>query len=349
MSVGWKKADLKSIPNNGLNVMSTFSGGGGSSYGYKLAGCNLIACNEIDPKMADHYKRNHSAKTQLILKPIADCVIDAVDGNLSDDLYKLDILDGSPPCSTFSTSGSREKGWGVDKKFREGQAKQVLSDLFFDYLDLVEALRPKVSIAENVKGMLFGNARGYTKMVVERYRELGYNVQVFSINGADCGVPQIRERVFFCALRDDITKPKLVLKPTCEWVPLSEAFKGIKAPDIEELEYLKLSPLLKNMWHKTRPGDSFVRARLREGESNAFFSWRKLHPGVPAHTLSATPTLCHWESPRIMSSAECCRISTFPDDYEADNSKFSSYIYGMSVPPFMTRAVAEAVRDQWLL
>jgi DNA (cytosine-5)-methyltransferase 1 len=48
----------------------------------------------------------------------------------------LDILDGSPPCSSFSMAGNREKDWGKEKKFREGQAEQVLDNLFFDFIDL---------------------------------------------------------------------------------------------------------------------------------------------------------------------------------------------------------------------
>jgi len=96
---------------------------------------------------------------------------------------------------------------------REGQSEQILDDLFFDYLDLVEHLRPKVAIAENVKGMLQGNAKGYCKLIIERFKATGYKPQLFLVNSADCGVPQKRERVFFVALRDDIDKPKLVLAP----------------------------------------------------------------------------------------------------------------------------------------
>jgi DNA (cytosine-5)-methyltransferase 1 len=97
----------------------------------------------------------------------------------------------------FRCQAVGRKSWGKNKKFREGQATQVLSDLFFDYLNLVDRLRPRVAIAENVKGMLFGNAKGYTKLVVARFKEIGYRVQLFLLNAADCGVPQRRERVFF--------------------------------------------------------------------------------------------------------------------------------------------------------
>ena len=152
----WNLSDLELVPKNGVKVMSTFACGGGSSMGYKRAGCTIVAANDIDPEMAWHYKRNLNPPLYFLC-PIGDLLTK----DLPLELYNLDILDGSPPCSTFSMAGSREKAWGVEKHFREGQAKQVLSDLFFDYLDLVGRLKPKVAIAENVKGMLIGNAKGY--------------------------------------------------------------------------------------------------------------------------------------------------------------------------------------------
>jgi len=126
--------------------------------GYKLAGCDVIAANDIDKEMAYHYKLNLNPK-HYFLCPVKDLLTQ----DLPNELYNLDILDGSPPCSSFSMAGSREKTWGKEKHFREGQAKQVLDDLFFDYLDLVDKLKPRVAIAENVKGMIAGKAKGYTK------------------------------------------------------------------------------------------------------------------------------------------------------------------------------------------
>ena len=55
--------------------------------------------------------------------------------NIPEELIGIDILDGSPPCTTFSTAGLREESWGKKKKFREGQAEQTLDDLFFVFLD----------------------------------------------------------------------------------------------------------------------------------------------------------------------------------------------------------------------
>lgn len=103
--------------------------------GYKLAGFDVIGCNEIDPKMMKCYIENHNPQ-YTFLEDIRDLVRR---NNLPEELYNLDILDGSPPCSTFSMSGLREDAWGKEKKFKEGQKTQVLDTLFLILLHLPNA------------------------------------------------------------------------------------------------------------------------------------------------------------------------------------------------------------------
>ena len=336
--------DLKAVPKNGLRVMSTFACGGGSSMGYKLAGCDVIAANDIDPEMAWHYKRNLNPK-HYFLCPISDLLT----ADLPSELHELDILDGSPPCSTFSMAGSREKAWGKKKHFREGQAEQVLSDLFFDYLNLVERLRPRVAIAENVKGMIIGNAKGYTKMVMQRFREIGYRPQLFLLNAADCGVPQRRERVFFCALRDDIKRPDLRLKPQHRWISAGEATSDIQ--ELTEAEKSQTRPTQsdKLLWPGTKPGDTLAVECFRQRGKKSFFNNYRLSSQKPANSLSATSwVITHWSECRTLTFREWKRLGSFPDDYHAKTDKIGKYMIGMSVPPKMTKAVAEAVIQQWL-
>jgi len=340
----WNLSDLEAIKKNGVKVMSTFACGGGSSMGYKRAGCTIVAANDIDPEMAWHYKRNLNPPLYFLC-PIGDLLTK----DLPPELYDLDILDGSPPCSTFSMAGSREKSWGKDKHFREGQAKQVLSDLFFDYLDLVGKLRPKVAIAENVKGMLIGNAKGYTKMVMARFKEMGYRPQLFLLNAADCGVPQKRERVFFCAIRDDIKAPPLALKPKHRWISAGEATADLQALTAEEV--IETAPSGRDLkwWHKTKPGDSYATAIAREENRVSCFNTIRLNGDFPACTL---PSVCdqiqHWSERRRPSYREWKRLGSFPDDYHAKTDKIGKYMIGMSVPPKMTEQVARAVCEQWL-
>jgi DNA (cytosine-5)-methyltransferase 1 len=336
----WSLEDLASVPQNGLTVMSTFACGGGSSMGYKRAGCQIVAANDIDPEMAWHYKHNLNPPSYYLC-PIGDLLTK----DLPAELFNLDILDGSPPCSTFSMAGSREKSWGKDKHFREGQAKQVLSDLFFDYLNLVERLKPRVAIAENVKGMILGNAKGYTKLVMARFKEIGYRVQLFLLNAADCGVPQRRERVFFCAVRDDIKAKPLELKPQHRWISAGEACEDLQELTAAERSETDISRF--SIYEKAKP--------LKPGESHAKnFNLLRIDGSRPCCTLPAKISVSsannpiHWKETRTLSFREVKRLGSFPDDYHAKTDKIGKYMIGMSVPPKMTEQVAKAVIEQWL-
>lgn len=143
--------------------------------GYKLAGYTVVGNCEIDEDMEVIYKKNHHPK-HTYLMDIRD--FNRL-GTYPDELKDLDILDGSPPCSVFSDAGAREKGWGTEKTFREGQKKQRLDDLFLHFIHTAEILKPKVIIAENVKGLVAGNAKGYVNEIIKAFKSAGYSVQIF--------------------------------------------------------------------------------------------------------------------------------------------------------------------------
>ncbi len=318
----WNLADLRK-PWNGVKVMSTFACGGGSTMGYKRAGCEVIAANDIDPEMAWHYKRNHNPR-HYFLCPIRDLLT----ADLPGELFGIDILDGSPPCSTFSMAGSREDAWGKDKVFREGQAKQVLSDLFFDWIALVGRLKPRVAIAENVKGMLIGNAKGYTRMVVQELDRIGYRAQVFLVNAADCGVPQRRERVFFACARKDLNLPPLALAPKHRWVSAGEACADLRS-DLSKWQMVTASNQRHTLAGRTKP-------------------WPMSQPS-PTLTSGSTQELINADKKfGAFTFRDYIRLGRFPDDYQAKSDKIGKYMIGMSVPPKMTEQVARAVCSQWL-
>ena len=312
--------------------------------GYKLAGCDVVAANDIDPEMEWHYRKNLAPKL-FYRCPIGE-LIGAV---LPEELHDLDILDGSPPCSTFSMAGSREKSWGKEKHFREGQAKQVLSDLFFDFLNLAEKLKPRVVIAENVKGMLVGNAKGYTKAVCDRLREIGYWPQVFLVNAARCGVPQKRERVFFCAARADLKCAPLVLAPAESVITAAEATADIQELSKDEMRDNGPAASDLKWWRLTPRGKSYTEAVQRREGRQSLFQHVRLNGNDAAPTLSSNHTLfTHWDQCRRLTFREWKRLGSFPDDYVAKDEKIGKYMVGMSVPPRMTECVAKAVIDQWL-
>ena len=186
---------------NGLKVFSCFACGGGSTMGYKLCGCEVLGCCEIDPKMNEVYIKNHNPKYNFLMD-IRE-FNNTPNDELPEELFDLDILDGSPPCTTFSMAGEREESWGKKKKFREGQAEQTLDDLSFVLIETAKKLKPKVVIMENVEGlrsMLDGKVEA---KIISDYKEAGYDINVTVLNSADYGVPQMRPRSIFLLSRKD--------------------------------------------------------------------------------------------------------------------------------------------------
>jgi DNA (cytosine-5)-methyltransferase 1 len=335
----WNLTDLDDVEKNNYNVFSCFACGGGSTMGYKMSGFNVVGCNEIDPEMIKIYKNNHNPKFAF-LESIETFKLR---NDLPKELYNLDILDGSPPCSSFSMAGSREKAWGKNKKFREGQADQVLDDLFFHYIDLARKLQPKIVVAENVKGMLQGNAKGYVKQIINLYKVAGYDVQLFLLNGATMGLPQKRERVFFVCTRKDLNLPKLNLGFNEKPISVSEAFRVIEDINYKGKDY-SASSMMK-YYNKCKSGESFAKYHPK----GSLFGQIKLPKHKPCGTLTSKEyQFWHYDSPRGLSRPECCVLSSFPLDYKFKTDQLAKYQVGMSVPPLMMHKISEQIKIQLL-
>jgi len=330
-------------------VFSCFACGGGSTMGYKLAGFDVLGCNEIDPKMIEAYKANHNPK-YAYLEPIQTFKLRY---DLPKELYELDILDGSPPCSSFSVSGNREKDWGKQKKFREGQAKQILDNLFFDFIDLAKKLQPKVVIAENVKGLLLGKAKNYVRQIYREFDLAGYYVQHWLLDSSKMGVPQRRERVFFIALRKDLAKnflKQIDLFTIAPELKLEFNEPKIKFSEIENLfgENKKLQDRLKPNFEyciKNKIKD-FARYNEYTQGKRANFNWRLVFNDSVADTITSGSKLIK-EDATYMNKSELCQIGSYPLDYNF-NSNLFDYLIGMSVPPVMTAQIAKQIYEQWL-
>ena len=320
------------IEKHGLKVYSTFSCGGGSSMGYKLAGYNVIGANDIDPQMAKVYKENHKPRF-YDLCPIGDLLTK----DLPKEYYNLDILDGSPPCSTFSISGSREKAFKKYKVFKEGQAKQVLSDLFFDWIKLVDKLKPKVAIAENVKGMLAGNAKAYTSTILKELDKIGYDVQLFCLNGASMGLPQKRERVFFICKRKNLKLPKLVLNFNEKPILYKEFKSDILGP--------QLTNETTEVWKKRKPQDkNLAQIHIRISGINKRFNAVFIKDNKTPFTIAASADSIpiRMDFPNRVNDQELCQIGSFPLDYNFLDIK-PNYLIGMSVPPLVMAQISHQV------
>lgn len=344
----WTLKDAVFTKDKG-KVFSCFACGGGSTMGYKLAGFDVLGCNEIDPKMIEAYKANHNPK-YAYLEPIQTFKLRT---DLPDELYNLDILDGSPPCSSFSMAGNREKDWGKEKVFREGQAEQVLDTLFFDFIDLAKKLQPKVVIAENVKGLLLGDAKNYVREIYREFDLAGYYVQHWLLDASKMGVPQRRERVFFIALRKDLAEPFMEQVDMFTEVPKIELnfnepeipFKEIDS-NIEQKDVNRFSPMLLKHWDKWQIGKSYSEVN---SPSYSGFGYIKADPNKVIGTILAHPEsgYYHYKYKRQLNNIEYKKAGSYPLDYNFLENK-EKYLIGMSVPPVMTAQIAKQVYEQWL-
>ena len=318
----WTLKDANFTKDKG-KVFSCFACGGGSTMGYKLAGFDVIGCNEIDPKMIEAYKNNHNPKY-----PFLEGIQEFKNrDDLPEELFELDILDGSPPCSSFSMAGNRSKDWGKEKVFREGQASQVLDTLFFDFIELADKLQPKVIVAENVKGILLGDAKEYVREIYKCFDKAGYICQHFLLDASKMGVPQRRERVFFISIRKDLAEPLLDQANLFEQLPfidMSFDEKPINVGEFVEFEQKKETI----NYSEKRFGDVI------------------LDLNRPSPTI--TSGVRFWENDQMILKKECYNlIGSYPTDYNFNSDNV--YMIGMSVPPLMTARIAERIYNQWLI
>ena len=311
--------------------------------GYKLAGYDVIGCCEIDERMIEIYKKNLHPVFPYRMDVRAFCEMLRTQGfpQKPGELYTLDILDGSPPCSVFSMAGKREEGWNKEKVFREGQAEQKLDDLFFHFIAIAKELQPKVVIAENVSGLIKGNAKGYVNEIFKAFNEAGYDPQLFLLNAAFMGVPQRRERTVFIARRKDLNLP---------WIQLQFLEKPVYFREVRTKSGRPVDPTTQayKLLQMRRPGDKCM------GDIN--MRWKGKNTGFTVNIVADRDISCTLTSGGGMyrdydamafGDMDFVNIQTFPQDYDF-GSESPQYVCGMSVPPVMMANIATEVYEQWL-
>ena len=163
-----------------FTTISCFAGGGGSSTGYRLAGGDILLINEFVESAVETYTANF---------PDTKVLVDDIKKYTAEDFLnmagvakgELDILDGSPPCSAFSVAGKREKGWGKEKSYSDGKKQVAIEDLFYEFIRIAEGIQPKVIVAENVKGITFGEARSKLNAFINEFELLLFPQQGHAI------------------------------------------------------------------------------------------------------------------------------------------------------------------------
>lgn len=352
-----------------FTVISTFAGGGGSSTGYRLAGGKVVAINEFVEEAVATYSRNFP-ETQVILGDIKNIkgkdLLDA--GGLNP--RELDILDGSPPCSAFSSSGKGKKGWNREKKYSDGKVVKNIEDLFLEYIRIAEDIQPKVIVAENVEGITARAAIEKLRDFVTGFERIspGYRMIYQVMDASKFGVPQSRMRTFFVGVRNDVfttlgleeyelARNIFPLPTTGDGVSIESAIEGI---DNDPEEVQMLLDFCENSFQK-----KFVETMafnpskvLKPGPVNgkiSCFNMKRPAPRRPSPTLTqmgqqrSASGVMHYAANRKLTIKEMKRIMSLPDDYELTGTfDQQAERIGRMVAPKMMCALATSIYENIL-
>lgn len=346
-------ADIRAADWNGYTVASTFAGGGGSSTGYRIAGFRVGYANEFVESARDTYKANARPETILDGRDIRDVDPAELLNDLGLDVGDLDILDGSPPCSPFSTSGKREAGWGKVVKYSD--RVQRVDDLFDEYVRLVDGIQPRVFVAENVSGLVRGAAIGYFKRIISALKACGYRVSARVVDAQWLGVPQVRKRLIIIGVRDDLGVDPVHPSPFAERIPLSAALD--LAATVDDIpDDLTIDPESGADISISRFAIGKEARLLSPGESSdRYFNLVRPRADLPIPTVTATggsigaASVIHPNGRRKLTLREARAACGFPLDYVLEGDHQQRYErLGRSVPPLMMSQLAGTVRDEIL-
>ncbi len=355
------------------NAISTFSGAGGSSLGLKMAGYRVRWASEFVPAASEVYRLNHQ-NTPLDERDIRQVSGEDILSSIGVEAGSIDLLEGSPPCASFSMSGKRDKKWGQVVKYSD--TEQRVDDLFYEFARLVKEIQPKVFIAENVSGLIRGRAKGYFKEIFKALQDCGYEVSSALLNAQWLGVPQSRERIFFQGVRKDLGKKPVFPKP----FKYCYALKDI-------LPYARKVMVRKDMWRNSERTPPTVVAsgatitetaqmggvgmlevdfheyaiakewkNLKQGEkSNKYYNLSRPHLDKPSPTITAqggnlgAAAVVHPVEFRKYTIEELKLVQSFPADFKLTGTFQQQWErLGRSVPPLMMKEIASTIAKEVL-
>lgn len=325
---------MKSTDQNSTKqpkLLSLFSGCGGLDLGFVEAGYKVVQANDHDHWSCRTYERNFGP--HIIEQSIID-----FDFSKSP---KVDIITGGFPCQDFSMLWKRG-GINTDR-----------GNLYQYFVKAVREKRPKVFVAENVKGILTANGGKAIEQIIYDFEKEGYKTYAHLYNFADYGAPQLRHRVLIIGIDENLDfefkKPEPTHTPE-EYVTAGKALRGVeKVPHNNEhqnikdktREMLKIIPEGGNFTDVPKDSPYYVKGMISH-------VYRRLHRDKPSTTIIAGggggTWGYHYEEPRPLTNRERARLFGYPDDFifEGSITEVRRQI-GNSVPPVAAKVIAEAL------
>lgn len=340
-----------------MNVIDLFCGCGGLSYGFEKAGYNILLGIDNDKMALKTFEYNHHNSKSICgdITQIGYKEIKKVIGN-----KKIDVIIGGPPCQGMSLSGPRQ--------FDDPRNK-----LYLSYIRLVNEIRPKAFVIENVPGLisLFGGQ--IKENIITKFSQMGYDIKYKIVCSADYGVPQMRKRVIFVGVKgkNDFIYPKENKNyVTCE-MALSDLPSLVDTIGEEHMDYVKQP---QNNYQKLMRFNSFevlnhiaanhsekvkhIISLVPDGGNyknlpeeyrlsrNFHVAWTRFNSQKPAPTIDTGHRHhFHYKYNRVPTVRECARLQSFPDDFVFWGNKTQQFRQvGNAVPPLMAQAIAEQLK-----
>lgn len=319
---------------NAPTVISTFAGCGGSSLGYHMAGFRELLAVEWEQNAADTFRLNFP-HVPLHHGDIAKLSVDECLRLAGVKSGELTVFDGSPPCQGFSTAGKREIGDARNQLFRE-------------YCRLLEGLRPRAFVMENVSGMVKGDFKVVFAEILRALKRCGYRVKARLLNAMFYGVPQSRERMIFIGVREDLGIEPSHPAGWSEPVTPRDAFVGADATDAPPLDDAgrRIAALMVPGNYSDRHTTAAFKAIIGKtgGAMNCkLLSWDRAACTIVKQEIGRSGVI-HPSRERRCSTRELARIASFPDAFHFTDRKRGIERIGNSVPPLLMRSIAAHVR-----
>lgn len=337
-------------------VISLFSGAMGLDIGLQQAGLNIVIGQDFDKAcISTIVQNNHKVIAGDIRQINPQTILDA--SGIAQG--KIFLVCGGPPCQPFSTAGQRK---GIN---------DPRGSLFMDYIRMIDKIRPRFFLMENVKGLMSSplksdDPNGFKRVldiILNEFAKLRYKTVYGLLDAVNYGVPQFRERFIMIGSRDDEdiflplpTHFQMHQDPQRRWQTLRSAISDLENDPGEysemsesRLKYLKMVPMGGN-WHDIPP------ELLKEAMGGAYLSgggkvgfYRRLDYNQPCPTLTTSPAqkstmLCHPTQDRPLSVREYARIQQFPDEWIFSGTISDKYKQiGNAVPVGLARAIGQSI------
>lgn len=344
-------------------VIDLFAGVGGLSLGFEMAGFNVVLANEYDESIAKAYEINHP-NAKMIVEDITNLPIEKT---FKEYRRKVDVIIGGPPCQGFSQKGQR-KTINDERNF-----------LFKYFVAVVDFVRPKYFVMENVPNLLTAENGYFKEEIIELFEGLGYTLSTDTLNAADYGVPQNRRRAVIIGRQGElaIAMPKPLDYKVTIWDAISDLAYLNSGEGIEcdiyrtppQSEYQRMmregSDNLYN--HKATKHSDLAIERLKmippnkgkevlpkEHLTKSIYSgtWTRMVKDEISVTITTrfdTPSSGKFTHPflhRAITVREAARIQSFPDTFHFKGTKGSQMKQvGNAVPPLLAKAIATVVMN----